>query len=345
MDDSVEFSSVHFQKDDTSLCAKLCFGLLALLLLIATVGSALFILNLKHFTAEVQLKEGNIRVYRFDQKLTIATSNGITAKNMSTVLTLHVINRTESDCWFGIVLSFSNDAHNVLSSKDFAFLTHVTSAESGDFQDGTRKRFKVYGDRKTNSELSFYVHNILRQLLPVIKVKLYEFVLSKVSSSSRRTVLKKHGFLPGRVYVKQTMITKGEVVTVMTKAGPNDFKSFSDKNEESQTASWKLTYDETAVVNKKTGMVKRSETLLSGTLPIGADFAPERGSSNQGLAVTFKSVAKLLDESQAKVKQWKTVVKDEKDIDHPLYHPNAEKSSLIYFAPPKTHLIKRLQWI
>ena len=97
------------------------------------MGSALFILNLKHFTVEIQLKEGNIRVYRFDQELTIATSNGITAKNMSTVLTLHVINRTESDCWFGIVLSFSNDAHNVLSSKDFAFLTHVTSAESGDF--------------------------------------------------------------------------------------------------------------------------------------------------------------------------------------------------------------------
>ena len=100
--------------------------------------------------------------------------------------------------------------------------------------------------------------------------------------------------------------------------------------------AFQITYDETAVVNKKTGMVKRSETLLSGTLPIGADFAPERGSSNHGLAVTFKSVAKLLDESQAKVKQWKTVVKDEKDIGHPLYHPNAEKSSLMYFAPQKS---------
>lgn len=343
--DSVEFSKVHFQKDHTSFCAKLCFGLLALMLLVATVGSAMFIMNLKHFTVEVQLKKGNVHVYKFDHELTIV-GNEITMRNMSIVVTMHVINRTESDCWFGVVLSFlpKDIAHNLLPSKDFAFLTRVTSTEHGDFQDGTQKRFKVFGNRKTNSEVSFYVHNILRQLLPIIKVKLYEFVLSKVSSSSRRTVVEKHGFLPGRVHLKRTMITKSDVVTVINKADPVDFESFFSKNGESPVASWNLTYDETSVVDKKTGMVKRSDMSLSGFLPLGSDLVSwERGSRNQGLAVRFRSIVTLLDESEAQAKQWKTAVKDENEINHPLHLPNTEHSSpsLMYFAPPNSKSNKR----
>ena len=336
-DDSVEFSNVHFQKDRTSLCAKVCFSLLALILLLATVATAVFMMNLKNFTVEVQLEKGNVRVYSFDQELTAITGNEVTTRNTSIVVSMHVINRTESECWFGIVLSFPEDAKTSLKSKDYVFLTHVRSAELGYFQDALQNHFKVFGSRKTSRELSFYVHNVLHQLLPTIKVKLYEFVLSKVSSSSRRTVVEKHGFLPGRVHVKQTMITKRDVVTVVAQARPDDFESFSslEKGKSTEKASWKLTYDETTVVNKETGMVKRSDMSLSCNLPISADFAPERRSNSQGLAVRFRSVVKLLDKSHAKVKTWKTALRKEKDINFPLNLPSAKDSSLTYFAPPK----------
>lgn len=337
-DDSVEFSKVHFQKDHPSLCAKICFSLLALVLLFATVATAVLIMNLKNFTVKVQLEKGKERVYRFDQEMITITGNEVTARNMSFVVSMHVINKTESECWFGVVLSFPKDTKNILLySKDVAFLTRVTSAELGDFQDGPQNHFKVFGNRKTTHELSFYVHNVLHQLLPIIKVKLYEFVLSKVSSSSRKTVVEKRGFLPGRVHVKRTMITKRDIVTVTTQSKPQDFeKIFSGENGKStERASWKLTYDETTVVNKKTGMVKRNDMSLSCDLPVSDDFTPARGANPQGLAVKFRSVVKLLDKSEVKVKTWKNVLREEKDINRPLNPPNAQDSSLLYFAPPK----------
>ena len=340
MDDStgfVEFSKVHFQKDDTSLCAKLCFGLLALMLLTATVGISILLLNLKHFGVDIHLKKGNIHAYRFEQECTI-TGNGNAVRSMSIDLTMHVINSTKSDCWFGIVLSFPNERHYPLLAKDYAFLTQVISSQTDDFQDGTQKRFEVFGAGKTDKELSFYVHNILHHLLPSVKVKLYEFVLSKVSSSSRQTVMEKQGFLPGPVYVKSTLITNGDFLTVMAEADRDDFQFFADEKSESPTASWTLSYDETAVINKKTGMVKRSEMSLSGQLPIGADFAESgrKSPNTKSLAVTFKSTATMLDVSQAKHKSWKTVVKDENELNHPLFFPAGEKSSLVYFAPSKS---------
>ena len=337
-EDSVEFSKVHFQKDHTSLCAKICFSLLALMLLFATVATAILIMNLRHFTVELQLEKGKVQVYRFDQELVAITGNEDTTRNMSFVVSMHVINRTESECWFGIVLSFPKDAKNILLySKDFAFLTRVTNAELGDFQDGHQSHFKVFGNRKTNHELSFYVHNVLHQLLPIIKVKLYEFVLSKVSSSSRKTVVEKHGFLPGRVHVKRTMITKRDVVTVTAQSNPHDFENFfNNKNGKStEGASWKLSYDETTIVNKKTGMVKRSDMSLSCKLPIGDEFTAEPRNSHQGLDVRFRSVVKLLDKSDVKIKTWKNVLREGKDINHPLDPPNAKHSSVAYFAPPK----------
>lgn len=336
-DDSVEFSNVHFPKDRTSLCAKLCFSLLALILLFATVATAVFMMNLKNFTVEVQLEKGSVRVYSFDQEMTAITGNEITTRNTSIVVFMHVINRTESHCWFGIVLSFPEDAKTSLKSKDYVFLTHVRSAELGYFQDALQNHFKVFGNRKTSHELSFYVHNVLHQLLPTIKVKLYEFVLSKVSSSSRRTVVEKHGFLPGRVHVKQTMITKRDMVTVTAQAGQDDFENFSslEKGKLTEKASWKLTYDETTVVNKETGMVKRSDMSLSCNLPIGADFTPESKSSRLGLTVRFRSVVKLLDKSHVKVKTWKSASREEKDVNYLLNLPSAKDSSLMYFAPPK----------
>ena len=340
MDDStgfVEFSNVHFQKDDTSLCAKLCFGLLALMLLTTTVGISILLLNFKHFAVDVHLKKGKVHVYRFEQECTI-TGNGNAIRSMSIDLTMHVINITETDCWFGIVLSFPKETRNSPSTKDYVFLTRVTSSEIDDFQDGTQRRFEVFGAGKTDEELSFYVHNILHQLLPAVKVKLYEFVLSKVSSSSRHTIMEKQGLLPGRVHVKRTLITNGDFLTVMAKAGPGDFQSLADEETESPAASWTLSYDETAVVNKKTGMVKRSEMSLSGELPIGADFTASRHKSpnTKSLAVTFKSTATMLDHSQAKPKPWQTVVKDENELIHPLFFPAGEKLSLMYFAPAKS---------
>ena len=340
MDDStgfVEFSNVHFQKDDTSLCAKLCFGLLALMLLTATVGISILLLNLKHFAVDVHLKKGKVHVYRFEQECTII-GNGNAIRSMSIDLTMHVINITETDCWFGIVLSFPKEKRNSPSTEDYVFLTRVTSSEIDDFQDGTQRRFEVFGAGKTDKELSFYVHNILHQLLPAVKVKLYEFVLSKVSSSSRHTVMEKQGFLPGLVHVKRTLITKGDFLTVMAKAGPGDFQNLADEETVSPTASWTLSYDETAVVNKKTGMVKRSEMSLSGELPIGADLTASRRKTpnTKSLAVSFKSTATMLDDSQAKPKPWKTVVKDENELIHPLFFPAGEKPSLMYFAPAKS---------
>ena len=111
--------------------------------------------------------------------------------------------------------------------------------------------------------------------------------------------------------MKRTLITNGDFLTVMAKAGPGDFQSFADEETESPTASWTLSYDETAVVNKKTGMVKRSEMSLSGELPIGADLTASRRKTpnTKSLAVSFKSTATMLDDSQAKHKPWKTVVK------------------------------------
>lgn len=343
-DDSVEFSNVHFQKDRTSLCSKLCFTLLALILLFATVATAVFMMNLKNFTVEVQLEKGNVREYSFDQEFTAITGHEITTRNLSIVVSMHVINRTESDCWFGIVLNFPKNAKTSLRSEEVVFLTHVRSAELGYFQDSLQNHFKVFGSRKTSRELSFYVHNVLHQLLPTIKVKLYEFVLSKVSSSSRRTVVEKHGFLPGRVHVKQTMITKRDMVTVTAQAGLHDFESFSslEKRKSTEKASWKLTYDETTVVNKETGMVNRSDMSLSCNLPIGADFTPESKSSRLGLAVRFRSVVKLLDGSHFRVKTWKNVLREENDINYPISPPNAKDSSLMYFAPSKHKSNKRL---
>lgn len=343
-DDSVEFSKVHFQKDRTSLCAKICFSLLALVLLFATVATTILILNLKNFTVEVQLEKGKVQVYRFDQEMITVMGNEVTSRNMSFVVSMHVINRTESDCWFGIVLSLPKDVRNIIYSKDFAFLTRVTSAELGDFQDGPQNHFKVFGNPKTNHELSFYVHNVLHQLLPIIKVKLYEFVLSKVSSSSRRIVLEKHGFLPGRVHVKRTMITNRDKVTVTSQAKPHDFESFfkGEKGKSTERASWKLTYEETTIVNKKTGMVKRSDLSLSCELPISNDFTSEHEPSQQGLAVRFRSIVTLLDKSDVNVKTWKDVLPEEEYINHPLNPPNAKDPSLTYFAPSKQRSNNRL---
>ena len=150
--------------------------------------------------------------------------------------------------------------------------------------------------------------------------------------------MEKQGFLPGLVHVKRTLITNGDFLTVMAKAGPGDFQSLADEETESPTASWTLSFDETAVVNKKTGMVKRSEMSLSGELPIGADLTSSRRKTpnTKSLAVSFKSTATMLDDSQAKPKPWKTVVKDENELIHPLFFPAGEKPSLMYFAPAKS---------
>ncbi|XP_068736122.1 uncharacterized protein [Montipora capricornis] len=333
MNDSIEFSNVNFQKDSTSLCAKLCYGLLGLMLLVATLGSAIFIVNVKHFTIQVQLKRGNVRAYRFDQELIAFGKEKITTTNMSVVIAMHVLNTTESDCWFGILLSLPKDKNKILGTEFFAFLARVTSAS---VDDGSKRRFDVFGKHKTSSELSFYIHNILRQLLPVIKVKIYEFILSKVSSSKRRIAVQKQGFLPGRVHVKRTMITKSDIVTVISKADPDDFEGFSSKHGETPVTSWELTYEETSVVNGKTGMLKRSDLSLSGFLPLGEDPTRKRrimSSHGRGLAVNFRSVVKLLDESHGYVERWKTVVKNEKDISHPLNFDSLEQSPLVYFAP------------
>ena len=332
--DSVEFSKVHFQKDRSSFCAKFCFGLLALMLLFGTVATAVFLMNLKHFTVDVRLEKGNVRVYKFDQELTI-NGNEAATRNMSIVVSMHVINRTENDCWFAIVLSSPKESKTNIDHKEFTFLTHVTNAELIDYQDGAQNHFKVFGNRDTNHELSFYVHNVLNQLLPIINVNLYEFVLSKVSSSSRRIAVEKHGFFPGRVHLKRTMMTNRDIVTVTTRANPDDFESFSTSGKEKSTA-WRLTYDETTVVNKITGMIKRGDMSISGYLPVGSDFASEHGHTH-GLAVSFRSIVKLVDESEAKVKNWESVLKEEKDINHPLTPPNAKDMSLLYFAPPKSN--------
>lgn len=333
--DSVEFSNVHFQKDHTPLCTKLFFGLLALMLLFATVATTVFLMNWKHFTVDLRLEEGNVRVYKFDQQVKI-NGNEATTTNMSIVVSMHVINRTEDDCWFGVVLNLPKESKTYSHSKDFTFLTHVSNAELVDFQDGPENHFKVFGNHlDTNQELSFYVYNVLNQLLPIIKVKLYEFVLSKLSSSSSNFAVTKNVFLPGRVHLKRTIMTKRDTVIVTTRAEPGDFESFS-ADEKGRSTSWRLSYDETTVVDKRTGMVDRGDMSVSAYLPISSDFTSGRKRKPiHGLEVSFRSTVESVDESEAEGKNWREILENEKDFNQLLTLPSVKESVLLYFAPPK----------
>ncbi|PFX32886.1 hypothetical protein AWC38_SpisGene2270 [Stylophora pistillata] len=251
---------------------------------------------------------------------------------------MHVINRTDNECWFGVVLSLPKDSKTDSHSKDLTFLTHVSNAEFVDFQIGPKNHFKVFGNHLlivTNQELSFYVHNILNQLLPIIQVRLYEFVLSKLSSSTSHFAVEKNVFLPGSVHLKRTIMTKRDTVIVRTRAEPDDFESFST-DEKGRTTFWMLSYDETAVVDKRTGMVNRGDMSLSVYIPISSDFTP--GGARKpvhGLEVSFRSTVESVDESEANVKSWREMLKKEKDFNQPLNLPSVKESLLLYFAPSK----------
>ena len=327
---SLEDASIQITSErGSSCCRKLVFFLTAFLLLCAMVAAALYALGSTTYSVQVQMSAGDTLIYQFDHEMLI-TARKTTTRTISGRISFWVVNKTETECWFHTM--FSPTQGEAVQPYLFVLKVHLEDKHQSE---SLNQNYKLFGEAKIDQELAYHIHCLFNQLLPVVKVKLYKAILSRVRDSYEEVIDTSSPFLPGRVKLHQSLSSTDKLVTISSRAGPQDFKSFFDnKHTKGQHPEvvWNLEYNETTVLSKETGMAVSSDMDLTARVPLGdaSSRIIKNNLDTKTMTVLFHSKVKLLQERGKETEQKR--FKHVKWI--PLTLPaSSNEPTLTYLAP------------
>ena len=283
-------------------CCKRCAAFLVVcLLLSALTGSVLYAIGSNTYRVQVQITAGNVITYEFDHKVTINASR-VTTRRMSGLVTFWAVNKTERDSWLHMGFSPSPTESSVKPLYLFA-LKVKTKDEYGD--KSTDENYELFSDGKVDGDLAYHIHCLLRQLLPVVKMKLYKVFLSRLRTSYDQVIKVHSPFFPGQTELHQSVSSTHQHVTISNRASSHNFLGFSNGKRAASQAqvAWDFHFNERTVLSKETGMAVDGGLNLTARVPLGEGDRRVSDSGVAHLVVKFDSAVKLRQHDGREVKQ------------------------------------------
>lgn len=289
--DNVPKSKVQFpiRRSKYSRKRKVFCAMTLLIVLVGAILLTYFLLRAKTFSFELSLSEGQILHYKLTQEHTFEALKTVHA-NFAEDVFVQIVNKTGKQCWMKVFL----ESLPQLQDGPYAFLVRVNLGGQNSVDIDDEKRLKVLTPWKKNNTLDYYVLNLLTQLLPVVKIDLFEIILSQITTRKHEVVLEDSKFFQGDATMKQNIRMAKDEIWITSKIEPEGFSSFAS-NSNKQLPHILFNFEEDTSISKTTGMITKSDMELSVKLPIAGDG---KMSSQAELSMHFKSSLRLADEQK-----------------------------------------------
>lgn len=280
------------------------------LVVCGTILTATLLTRKKQFTAErlveVNLEPGEALVYRVEQVLEVR-SGELQRGTLRTIVALHVINKTSEEYWFVFkIISITAEGENletignVTQGRSLYFLVkveHTSRSEVKETSKSTKvhETFELYGNQKYDAELTGYARAILTQLLPAVERSLYELVDGEKPDPNSEPKPENHSMFPGIVKMHREADTSDNDELLIK----NKFNR-SDVTNMTSDIDLDMSYTDSSVLNKRSGMVTKGEVHLTKRLNFGEPVQCKKGFSANMMNVSFRSKVTLLNHEKSR---------------------------------------------
>ncbi|KAK3697742.1 hypothetical protein QZH41_001482 [Actinostola sp. cb2023] len=275
-----------FRRRNSSRNRKLFCVVIFLVLIIGALVATFFILKAKTFSFDLKLSKGQILHYRLTQESNYEGMKQVHSRFTEEVF-VQIVNKTGSLCWMKVFLKSLPS----FKTRHFSFLVSVNLGGETSMNNDGENRLRVYTQGHSNT-VNYYVLNFLTQLLPVIKIDLFEVILSQITTRKHEIVVQHSKFFPGDVTMTQNIRMSKEHVLVTSRVEPEAFSSFGTSNSNNLLPHMSLSFEEDASISKATGMISTSDMELSAKIPLSGEL----GCNGTALSMHFKSSLRFVRE-------------------------------------------------
>lgn len=300
----------------------ICFGIL-LALLGATVVGIYFLLKSRTVSLELKLTPGQTLRYKLKQESIYDGARQIRSSFSEDVF-VHVVNKTANLYWLKVKINSLPSSKN----QKFAFLVRVDLDKQNTKDFGQEERFRVFTRREAerSREMDFYVYNFLFQLIPVVKIDLFEILLSQITTRKHEVTVQDSVLFPGIAIMEQNIRSSEDQILITSQIKPEGFNAFASKTTP-ELPRIEMTFEEDASITKSSGMLKKSDVELVAKIPIGEDR-----NSNPDLKMKFKSTLTFIEDVSSK-KRKKSVKENENFVQLSRPSSKGNTARLRYFYP------------
>lgn len=268
---------------------------------------------------EVNLEPGETLLYQVEQVLEVR-SGELQKGTLSTIVALQVINKTSEEYWFVFkIISINAEGENVekignvTRGRSFYFLAKIERTSRSKVKKTPKstkadESFELYGNQKSDAELTRYARAILTQLLPTVERNLYERVDGEKPDPNSEPKPENSSMFPGIVKMhREADTSENDELLIKNKFNRSDITNMTSD------IDLDMSYADSSVFNKSNGMVTKGEVHLTEQLNFGEPVQFKNGSTVNMMNVFFTSKVTLLNDEKSR----RTYLEDEElaDID------------------------------
>ncbi|XP_031548863.1 uncharacterized protein LOC116286481 [Actinia tenebrosa] len=268
-----------------------CFGVF-LALLGATVVGIYFLLKSRTVSLELKIKPEQTLRYKLEQESIYDGVKEVRSSFAEDVF-VHVVNKTGNRYWLKVKINSLPSSRN----QKFSFLVRVDLDKQNSKNFGQEERFSVFtlGKTERSREMDFYIYNFLFQLIPVVKLDLFEILLSQTTTRKHEVTIQDSVLFPGVATMEQNIRSSEGQIIFTSKIKPEWFTAFGSTKTRPDLPRIEMTFEEDASISKSSGMLKTSDVELEAKIPIEQDLG-----SNPGIRMKFRSSLRFVEEVTSK---------------------------------------------
>jgi len=155
--------------------------------------------------------------------------------------------------------------------------------------------FELYGNQKSDAELTRYARAILTQLLPTVERNLYERVDGEKPDPNSEPKPEKSSMFPGIVKMhREANTSENDELLIKNKFNRSDVTNMTSD------IDLDMSYADSSVLNKSNGVVTKGEVHLTEQLNFGEPVKFKNGSTANMMNVSFTSKVTLLNDEKSR---------------------------------------------
>ena len=155
--------------------------------------------------------------------------------------------------------------------------------------------FELYGNQKSEAELTRYARTILTQLLPTVERNLYERVDGEKPDPNSEPKPENSSMFPGIVKMhREANTSENDELLIKSKFNRSDVTNMTSD------IDLDMSYADSSVLNKSNGMVTKGEVHLTEQLNFGEPVQFKNGSTANMMNVSFTSKVTLLNDEKSR---------------------------------------------
>lgn len=183
----------------------------------------------------------------------------------------------------------------ILIARSECFFFNRSAVKKTSKSTKAAESFELYGNQKSDAELTRYARAILTQLLPTVERNLYERVDGEKPDPNSEPKPENSSMFPGIVKMHREANTiENDELLIKNKFNRSDVTNMTSD------IDLDLSYADSSVLNKSNGVVTKGEVHLTEQLNFGEPVQFKSGSTANMMSVSFTSKVTLLNDEKSR---------------------------------------------